>query len=117
MLWVRRCVYMKEGGVGGSALAGGAATAQELFEIFDEENRCVVEIRPRAQAHRLGLLHRSVNVVVTTPQRCVLLQRRSASKDVCPNRCVCVCVCFFMCKKYACICVCVCVCVSPCVGV
>jgi isopentenyldiphosphate isomerase len=60
-----------------------ADPAEELLQLVDEEDRAV-GVAARGEVHRLGLLHRAVNVVVVDARRRVFLQRRAAAKAVAP---------------------------------
>lgn len=57
----------------------------ELFDLIDREDRVIGQVR-RGDAHRNpALLHRSVQVLVFDDAGRVLLQRRSATKDLFPG--------------------------------
>jgi isopentenyl-diphosphate delta-isomerase type 1 len=56
----------------------------EMFDTFDEQGSPAGSAS-RADVHRLGLWHRSVQVFVFDPVGRLLLQQRSATKDVCPK--------------------------------
>jgi isopentenyl-diphosphate Delta-isomerase len=56
----------------------------ELFDIFDDAGRPIGQA-PRAEVHRRGLWHRSVNVYLFRSDGRLLLQRRHPDKDVCPG--------------------------------
>jgi isopentenyl-diphosphate delta-isomerase len=58
--------------------------AEEMLEIVDESGS-PIELRPRSEIHRLGLLHREINVWLFTPQGAVILQKRGPHKDTFPN--------------------------------
>ena len=58
--------------------------ASEVFEIFDDENRCI-GTATRDQVHREGLYHRSVHVFMLNPDGELLVQQRATDKDVCPG--------------------------------
>lgn len=60
------------------------STPEELFEIVDETDT-VIELRPRSEAHRLGLRHRAVHVLVFNSAGEVFLQKRSMRKDCHPG--------------------------------
>lgn len=66
--------------------AVGPTVAEEMLEVCDEHNQ-VTGLVKRGVVHKEGLRHRAVNVLLFTPDGKLLLQRRSAAKDVCPNRC------------------------------
>ena len=60
----------------------------EYFDICDEHGNPTGEIIERGEAHRKGVLHRTVHIWVTRVQdgrRQVLLQKRSADKDSFPG--------------------------------
>jgi len=57
----------------------------ERFDIFDEHNR-LIGSSARAEVHKHGHFHRSVHVLVFDTRGRLLVQRRSAAKDVCPGR-------------------------------
>lgn len=57
---------------------------EEWFDVVDEQDR-VVGAAPRREVHARGLLHRAVHVLITDGAGRVLLQRRSATKDMYPN--------------------------------
>lgn len=54
--------------------------ASELLEHVDDEDRAIGPI-PRGRAHKEGLRHRAVHVVVHNCHGRILLQRRAAGKD------------------------------------
>eukprot|EP01122_Echinamoeba_exundans_P005673 TRINITY_DN15826_c0_g1_i1.p1 TRINITY_DN15826_c0_g1~~TRINITY_DN15826_c0_g1_i1.p1 ORF type:complete len:218 (-),score=13.94 TRINITY_DN15826_c0_g1_i1:56-631(-) len=61
------------------------ATAQEeMFEIFDADFN-LLGLERRSVVHRKGYYHRSVNVFVFHKNGTLLMQRRSAAKDICPH--------------------------------
>jgi isopentenyl-diphosphate delta-isomerase len=60
-----------------------ADPADEPLQLVDEEDRAV-GVAPRGEVHRLGLLHRAVNVVVVDSAGRVFLQQRAAVKAVAP---------------------------------
>lgn len=57
---------------------------EELFDIVDERDG-VIDLRPRSEAHRLGLRHRAVHVLVFNAAGELFLQKRSMSKDCHPG--------------------------------
>lgn len=57
---------------------------EELFDVVDEQDQ-VTGRATRAEVHRLGWLHRAVHVMVFNKRGEVLLQQRSALKDVHPG--------------------------------
>jgi len=56
----------------------------EIFDVVDENDR-VMDRRPRAEVHRLGLRHRAVHVLVFNAGGELLLQKRAAHKDCNPG--------------------------------
>jgi isopentenyl-diphosphate delta-isomerase len=60
-----------------------ADPAEELLQLVDELDRAL-GVAPRGEVHRLGLLHRAVNVVVVDSSGRVFLQQRAAAKAVSP---------------------------------
>lgn len=58
--------------------------ADTLLDVVDE-NDIVIGQRLRSDIHREGLLHREVHVWFVTPDRHVIFQRRSATKESAPN--------------------------------
>jgi isopentenyl-diphosphate delta-isomerase len=58
-------------------------SSHELLETFDEEGSAL-GLKPRSLVHAHGLWHRAVNVLVFRSDTSLLLQQRSAAKDVCP---------------------------------
>ena len=60
-----------------------ADPADEPLQLVDEQDR-VVGVAARGEVHRLGLLHRAVNVVVVDSRGRVFLQQRAAAKAVAP---------------------------------
>jgi len=58
--------------------------AAEIFDVVDEKDR-VIDRRPRAEVHRLGLRHRAVHVLVFNAEGELLLQKRAAHKDCNPG--------------------------------
>jgi isopentenyldiphosphate isomerase len=57
---------------------------EELFEVVNDQDQ-VLELRPRAEVHRLGLKHRAVHVLVFNSRGEVFLQKRSLTKDCFPG--------------------------------
>lgn len=57
----------------------------EIIDIVNENNEVVGRER-RSLAHSRGLTHRSVQVVLFDSEGRMFLQKRSASKEVCPLR-------------------------------
>eukprot|EP00898_Chlorokybus_atmophyticus_P004810 jgi/Chlat1/532/Chrsp103S01119 len=64
-------------------VVGPAQDDGEVFEVFDEDGRLIGREK-RGVVHRLGLLHRSVYCFVFNSLGELLLQRRSAGKDIAP---------------------------------
>lgn len=58
--------------------------AGEIFDIVDE-NDLPIGRAPRREVHARGLRHRAVHVLVCDPEGRVLVQRRSAAKDLHPG--------------------------------
>ncbi len=56
----------------------------EMFDVVNERDE-VVGQKPRSEVHRTGLWHRAVHVFVWNKKGELLLQKRSAFKDVAPN--------------------------------
>lgn len=60
--------------------------SDEIFEIVDENNM-VIGTAKRSECHgNPSLVHRTVHVIVYHPDGRILLQKRSAAKDVQPGR-------------------------------
>lgn len=57
---------------------------KEILEVMDEQNRPLAAF-PRAEVHRLGLLHRSVLVLVYNTNNQLYLQQRSSQKQPYPG--------------------------------
>ncbi len=57
---------------------------EEIFDVVDAGDR-VIGRAPRAEVHRLGLLHRAVHVLVFNRAGEVFLQKRSMAKDTWPG--------------------------------
>ena len=60
--------------------------ADELIDIYDENNTALGITRMKSEAHRDGLWHRTVHIFLFDNEGLVLLQLRNADKDVNPNR-------------------------------
>lgn len=58
--------------------------AETILDIVNENDE-IIGSAPRSQIHKEGLLHREIHVWFVTPDRKVILQRRSATKDRYPN--------------------------------
>lgn len=56
----------------------------EIIDIVDAHNH-VIGSAPRSEAHRLGLRHRAVHMLILDTQGRIYLQRRSTHKDVDPG--------------------------------
>ena len=54
--------------------------SQELLDVVDANDR-VVGVRTRGEVHRLGLMHRSVHILVFNRNDELFIQKRSMSKD------------------------------------
>jgi isopentenyldiphosphate isomerase len=61
-----------------------AFDSQELLDVVDTNDR-VIEVRPRGEVHRLGLMHRSVHILVFNSAGDFFIQKRSMSKDSNPG--------------------------------
>lgn len=57
----------------------------EYFDVLDEKGEKTGGLVERSEAHRLGIPHRSVQVWIMDSQNRLLLQKRSAAKDIGPN--------------------------------
>jgi isopentenyl-diphosphate delta-isomerase type 1 len=58
--------------------------SQELLDVVDEDDR-IVGVKTRAEIHALGLMHRSVHILVFNSQDQLFIQKRSMSKDNAPG--------------------------------
>lgn len=58
--------------------------SQELLDVVDHEDS-VIDVRPRGEVHRLGLMHRSVHILVFGSTGEIFLQKRSTNKDSNPG--------------------------------
>ena len=56
------------------------SVSQELLDVVDANDR-VVGVRTRGEIHRLGLMHRSVHILVFNRNEELFIQKRSMSKD------------------------------------
>ena len=64
---------------------GSEVKTDEIFDVVDESDR-VIGRATRAEVHRNpGLIHRAVHILVFRPDGRLLLQRRSADKDIDPG--------------------------------
>jgi isopentenyl-diphosphate delta-isomerase type 1 len=61
------------------------ATGEELFDVVDA-NDIVIDVKPRAEVHRLKLPHRAIHVFVFNQAGQLYLQRRSLKKDTAPGK-------------------------------
>lgn len=52
----------------------------EIFDVVNERDE-VIDRRPRAEVHRLGLMHRAAHIFVQNARGEVFLQKRSMKKD------------------------------------
>lgn len=59
----------------------------EMFDVYDQDG-CWIGVRPRKECHgNPALIHRSVHVVVfDSTGKQILLQKRSAAKDIQPGK-------------------------------
>lgn len=57
----------------------------EYFDVIDEQGNKTGEIIERNEAHRKGICHRVIQVWIMNSKNELLLQKRSANKDACPN--------------------------------
>lgn len=62
-----------------------AMSAEELFDVVDEQDR-VLWTEARATVHRKGYLHRAVHIFVFNSDGELYLQRRSMNKDTAPGK-------------------------------
>jgi isopentenyldiphosphate isomerase len=58
--------------------------SEEIFDVVNERDE-VIDRKPRAEVHRLGLRHRAVHVLVFNARGEVFLQKRSLRKDKSPG--------------------------------
>lgn len=54
--------------------------SQELLDVVDANDR-IVGVRTRGEIHRLGLMHRSVHILVFNRNDELFIQKRSMTKD------------------------------------
>jgi isopentenyldiphosphate isomerase len=54
--------------------------SQELLDVVDAEDR-VIDVRTRGEVHRLGLMHRSVHILLFNSVGELFIQKRSMNKD------------------------------------
>ena len=57
----------------------------EFFDVLDKKGQFTGEIRSRTDVHRFGLWHRTVHVWVMNNKKELLIQKRSANMEFCPN--------------------------------
>jgi len=57
----------------------------EFFDVLDDKGQLTGELKNREEVHRLGLWHRTVHVWIVNGQRELLIQKRSAQMQFCPN--------------------------------
>jgi 8-oxo-dGTP pyrophosphatase MutT (NUDIX family) len=57
---------------------------EEIFDIYDD-NGVHIGVKPRSEVHRDGDWHCAFHCWIIHPDGYLLLQQRSADKDVCPN--------------------------------
>ncbi len=60
-------------------------TMEEYLDILDEEGKKTGVTRSYSDAHREGLIHRSVHVWFFNPEKGLLLQKRSSTRAAYPN--------------------------------
>ena len=61
-----------------------APVSQELLDVVDADDR-VVDVRARGDVHRLGLMHRSVHILLFNGKGELFIQKRAMSKDSNPG--------------------------------
>jgi isopentenyldiphosphate isomerase len=57
----------------------------EFFDVLDEQGNKTGEIIERNEAHKKGICHRVIQVWFINSKKELLLQKRSANKESCPN--------------------------------
>ena len=57
----------------------------EFFDVLDEQGNKTGEIIERKEAHKNGICHRVIQVRLMNSKNELLIQKRSANKDSCPN--------------------------------
>jgi isopentenyldiphosphate isomerase len=60
------------------------SSAEEIFDVVNDQD-VVISSERRSEVHRKGLWHRAVHIFVWNRKGELLLQKRSAHKDVSPN--------------------------------
>jgi len=55
----------------------------EIIPVVDKKNN-VIGLENRKIVHEKGMLHRGVHIIIFNSKGEILLQRRSAKKDICP---------------------------------
>ncbi len=60
------------------------SSAQDLVTVVNEKDE-VLNHLPRSQAHKKGLLHRTIGVIILNDQGQILLQKRVKNKDTFPD--------------------------------
>ena len=58
--------------------------SQEMLDVVDVEDK-VIGVRTRGEVHSLGLMHRSVHILVFNSKDELFIQKRSQSKDSNPG--------------------------------
>ncbi len=58
--------------------------SQELLDVVDEDDR-IVGVKTRGEIHAMGLMHRSVHILVFNGQGQLFIQKRSMTKDNAPG--------------------------------
>ena len=57
---------------------------QELLDVVNEDDE-IIGVKTRGEIHALGLMHRSVHILVFNSQGQLFIQKRSMSKDNAPG--------------------------------
>lgn len=57
---------------------------EEIFDVVDEQDH-IIDQRPRAEVHRLGLRHRAAHVLIFNRAGELFLQKRSYTKECSPG--------------------------------
>lgn len=58
----------------------------EYLDILDENGNKTGESKPRKEVHSKGYWHKGVHIWIINSKKELLVQRRSANKDVYPNK-------------------------------